>query len=104
MRDKAYFWYLFRHTVLDRPGSYLRACREPELLQDVGDVIVDRPLGDHQVLRDLTVGQPAHDRNCDFSLTSSQLADRRSPCLHRWFNRHTEGLVYGLVERELPAR
>src|SRR5438046_9824030 len=62
------------------PGGELGSRGEPELVEDVLDVRIDRSLGEHQVFGDLTVPQALGHQFGDLSLSLGQrggdLADR----------------------------
>src|SRR3712207_8036272 len=66
---------LFPYTTLFRsdPGGDLGPCVEAELVQDVGDVDVGRPLRDHQLGRDLAVRHPARDQAGHLDRKSTRL-------------------------------
>src|SRR5260370_28169097 len=54
------------------PRGDLAAVAEPELDQDVLDVVLRRAFGDVQGLADLFVGQPARDQLGDLELAGAQ--------------------------------
>src|ERR1700720_1644523 len=54
------------------PRGDLAAVAEPELDQDVLDVVLRRPLRDEQPLADLLVGQPLRHQPGDLELTWTQ--------------------------------
>jgi hypothetical protein len=62
--------------MLDRPGRYLAARREPQLGQDVLDVRFDRTFPEHQRIGNFTVGMRPGDQTSDFSLPLGETAER----------------------------
>lgn len=59
--------------MIHRPAHNLRAARQPELGEDVGDVLLDRALTQHQLVGDVAVGQPSGDQSGDLAFAPSQI-------------------------------
>src|SRR5688572_27200685 len=55
-------------SLFHHPGRDLRPRPESELAQDVGEVVDRRPLGDHQRLGDLPVGETVRDQSGHLAL------------------------------------
>src|SRR5579884_2831030 len=58
----------------NRPGGKLGARLEPQLVEDVADVVLRRTLADDQPLGDLAVAQPTCDQHRDLALARAEVA------------------------------
>src|SRR5207247_474790 len=60
-------------VVLARPHGDLRAALVPELVEDVLDVALDRPLGDEQAVADVAIRQSLRDQRRHLTLAPRKL-------------------------------
>src|SRR5262245_35901478 len=54
--------------MMDREERQLEAVGGPDLVEDVGEVVLDRVLAEHELARDLAVAEAGHDGGRDLQL------------------------------------
>src|SRR5919204_673410 len=79
-----------RLLVAEAKARELRARRDPELGEDVSQVVVDRPRGQEEVRRDLLVREAVGDEPRDLQLLWRQVVDRARVALPRRLARRAQ--------------
>ena len=70
----------------DRPGRDLDAAVEFQLRPDIGDMCIDGPLADDQLLGDLTVGKPPSHEQDRLLFTGREGDGETLPCIRMHYS------------------